>query len=47
MQTLQRAEENVFKSRMKIPRENIMSQNIGRDAIKTGPQLLEINNTDN
>lgn len=47
MQTLDGTEENVFKSRIKIPRENIMSQNIGKDAIKTGQQLLEINNMDN
>lgn len=47
MQTLQGAEENVFKSRIKIPRENTVSQNIGRDAIKTGQQLLRINNMDN
>lgn len=47
MQTSQGDEGNVFKSRIKIPRENTMSQNIGRDAIKAGQQLLKINNMDN
>lgn len=41
MQTSQGDKGNVFKSRIKIPRENTMSQNIGRDAIKNRPTALK------